>query len=184
MTGEFVHSWEGRNVCWILRRPDGVRTLDIIQLFPQRTDQGQRSCVPSKIAFFQYEDVFLATRGLLKTTSWAVTDSVALESHRSKVKAHRNGCIPGLGAVGLLILLRPLWCGHGYCQCLRRSGHCLKQSFPVTGTPAALLSTQAATQQQTTCVCFLVACSLGRRKEHGDRQHSGLSGKAMGVPGT
>lgn len=49
MTGEFVHSWEGRNVCWILRRPDGVHTLDIIQLFPQRID---RSHILNSVSYF------------------------------------------------------------------------------------------------------------------------------------
>ena len=43
---------------------DDDYTLDIIQLFPQGTDQGQMRCVPSRIAFFQYEDGLFATRGL------------------------------------------------------------------------------------------------------------------------
>lgn len=43
---------------------EDVYTLYVIQLFPQGIDQGQKRCVSSKVAFFQYGNAFLAKRGL------------------------------------------------------------------------------------------------------------------------
>lgn len=76
-----------------------VYTLDIIQLFPPGTDQGQMSCVPNKITSFHYEDVVFACG----TGPWENTHEGSYRlccprvPERSKVNAQINGCIPGLG---------------------------------------------------------------------------------------
>lgn len=68
---------------------DDGYTLDIIQLFPQGTDHGRMRCVPSKVAFFQYEDGLFATKGLWKLPVGQL-DSAALESLRSRKSMSRE----------------------------------------------------------------------------------------------
>ena len=85
-----------------------------VQKVPQGTDQGQMSCVSSKIAFFHYRRCMICHKGPVKTTSWACENRLCSpwEPERPKVKAQGNGCVSGLGAVGLLTLLRPPGCDH------------------------------------------------------------------------
>lgn len=80
-----------------------------VQKVPQGTDQGQMTCVSSEIAFFHYRRCMICHKGPVKTTSWASENRLCSpwEAERPKVKAQGNGCVSGLGVMGLLTLLRP-----------------------------------------------------------------------------